>query len=111
MKPLLPTLREKKRYLAFEIITGTKISFDEISKSINKTVLEFLGTLGASKAGIIIMKDKYRKQKGLIRVSHRHVNQLKSALMFITKINNKNVIVKSVGVSGILKKAEAKYLR
>jgi len=46
----------------------------------------------------------------LIKVSNKHVNNLKAALALITNIGREEVIVKSVGVSGILKKAEKKYL-
>ena len=50
-------------------------------------------------------------QKGIIKVNHKHVDELKSALTLIEKINNKKVIVKSLGVSGILNKAEQRYLK
>ncbi len=50
-------------------------------------------------------------QKGIIRVGNKHVNELKAALTFIEKINNQKVIVKSIGVSGILKKAKQRYLK
>ena len=38
------------------------------------------------------------------------VDEIKSALTFVQKINNKDVILKSVGVSGILNKAKERYL-
>ena len=71
---------------------------------------EFLGVLGMSKAGAQILKYNNGSQRGIIRVNHNHVDELRSALAFINQIDNKNAIIKSVGVSGILKKAEEKYL-
>ena len=110
---MLPSLREKKRYLAFEIISKQKIeNFKEASEAIMNAGLMFLGQLGMAKTGVIILKDKWSKdmQRGIIRVNHKHVDNLKAALTVIEKINGKDAIVKSVGVSGILKKAENKYL-
>ena len=66
-----------------------------------------------SKAGILILKDKWNPeaQRGLIRVNNKNVDNLKAALTMADKINNENVIIKSVGVSGILNKAAKKYLK
>ncbi len=114
LKPLLPSLREKKRYLAFEVLSKGKITdFDAVSNTILDTSTEFLGQLGMSKAGIMILKDKYNKdsQRGLIRVNHKNVDNLKAALTMVDNIDNSEVIVKSIGVSGILKKAEKRYLK
>ena len=107
------SLRERKRYLAFEILSnGNMDNFDAVSSAIWDSSLQFLGELGAAQAGIMILEDKYTQhlKRGLIRVNNKHVNHLKSALMLINNINNQDVVVKSVGVSGILKKAEKRYL-
>jgi ribonuclease P/MRP protein subunit POP5 len=109
----LPSLRQRKRYLAFEIISKGKIDdFKAVSEQIWHNSLQFMGELEAAKAGIWLLGDKFspETQKGLIRVGHKHVHQLKASLALIKKINNKKVIVRSLGLSGILKKAEQKYL-
>ncbi|MBW2982015.1 hypothetical protein KY343_03990 [Candidatus Woesearchaeota archaeon] len=106
---ILPTLKEKTRYLAFEIISDHKINdFKAVSKEIHEKSLLFLGQLGLAKAGIRILPEKWNLelQKGIIKVNHRQVDELKSALTLIEKINNKNVVMKSIGVSGMLNKAE-----
>ena len=108
IKSVLPTLREKKRYLTFEIISKNKInSFESVSKAIWKHVLGFLGSKTTGKAGIWILNDKYnsRKQRGVIRVGHKFVDDLKAALIQIKEINNQEVIVHSLGTSGVLNKA------
>lgn len=112
-KPLLPTLREKKRYLAYEVISRHKFSDAiEINKAIMDAAKEFLGNLGMAKAGIIIMNDQFskEKQRGLLRVSNKHLDSLRASLAFTDKISNNEVIIRSVGASGILKKAQQKYL-
>jgi len=110
LKPLLPTLKEKKRYLAFEIISKDQIKqFSEVSESIWAATLGFLGTSGTADLGINVITYDFESKKGLIRVSHKGLDQLKASIMFIKNIEKKPVIVRSIGASGILAKAK-KYL-
>ena len=106
MKPLLPSLKEKKRFLVFEIIAQHQVSFRDAAKSIVDACYHFMGTLGLAKAGIMVLPDQYHENKGIIRVSHRQVNKLKASLLFINTVNHEPVIVRSLGLSGILKKAQ-----
>ena len=108
MKPILPSLKEKKRYLAFEIISDSKFSKSEIEDAVKKQSLEFLGTLGYGKAGVIMLN--IAGNEGIIKVNNRFTNHIKASLMLIKDINNKRVIFKTKGVSGVLKKAKSKYL-
>ena len=113
LKPVLPSLREKKRYLVFEVISKERVNnFEAVSKAISNYSLEFLGQLGAAKAGIIPLANKWNPelQRGIVRIGHKHVDAVKAALMLADKIDNKEVIFRSLGVSGILRKAENKYL-
>jgi len=114
IKPLLPSLREKKRYLAYEVISKSRF-YDAFA--VNKAILEaakdFLGISVMSRAGILPINDKWNAnlQRGIIRVNNKHVDNLKASLIFVKNINGKDAIVKSVGASGILRKAQQKYLK
>ncbi len=113
LKPLLPTLREKKRYLAFEVLSRSKISsFEAVANAVWGRTLEFIGELGAARAGICVIADRYdpQKQRGIIKVSHTHIDELRAALTMITTIQNQEAIVRSLGASGILKKAVRKFI-
>ena len=113
LKPVVPSLREKKRYLAFEVISNEKINdFGLVSNAIMHYSLQFLGQFGAAKAGIMVLNNKWdaRTQRGIIKVSHRHVDALKASLVFAGKTSNTEAIFRSLGLSGILKKAENNYL-
>ena len=113
IKPLLPSLREKKRYLAYEVISKSKFNDAiHVNKAILNAANELLGILGMAKAGIIPLNDKWNEntQRGILRVNNKHVNGLKASLIFVKNIDGKEVIVKSVGASGILKKAQQRYL-
>ena len=114
LKPILPSLREKKRYLVFEVISKEKINdIDAVSNAISQASLQFLGQFGAAKAGIVVLNNKWDQdnQRGIMKVSHKHVDDVKASLVFAKKIGNKDVIIRSLGVSGILKKAENNYLK
>lgn len=113
IKPLLPSLREKKRYLAYEVMSKHKFhDAVHVSKAILDATKEFLGDLGMAKAGIIPLNDQWDEnmQRGIMRVSNKHVDDLKASLIFVESMEGKEVIVKSVGASGILRKLQQKYL-
>jgi len=113
IKPLLPSLKERKRYLAFEIISEQPIKdLKAVSESIWQSTLNFLGENTAGEAGIWILQDKYNKtkQRGLIKVNNKHLERLKTSLMLVKSINKINVTLHTLGVSGVLKKAENSYI-
>ncbi|MFA5141745.1 MAG: Rpp14/Pop5 family protein [Candidatus Woesearchaeota archaeon] len=109
MQRLLPSLREKKRYLVFRVLSKSKIqSQNNLLSQLKLEISSYFGQLGMSLAGIQLMKELYNPetQSGIIRVSNRFVNQLKTSLMLITQLNESEVIVKSVNVSGMINKAK-----
>lgn len=83
-----------------------------VSSAISAKALEFLGEIGCSEAGIIVLNDKYNPdtQRGIMRINHRSLDHLRASLALIDKIDGQDVIVRSIGASGILKKAEGNYL-
>ena len=114
LKPVLPSLREKKRYLVFEVISKEKIKdINLVSNTISGCSLHLLGQLGAAKAGVMVLNNKWNAelQRGIIKVSHKYVDALKASLVFAQKVDDKEVIFRSLGVSGILRKAESKFLK
>jgi len=113
IKPIMPSLREKKRYLVFEIISKNNIkSFSEVSNLIWQSSLSFLGEIETAKAGIWVLPDKWnqKKQRGIIKVNNKYVDNLKTALTLIKSLKRQQVIIKSVGISGMINKADKKYL-
>tara|TARA_Y100000310_G_scaffold345858_1_gene471595 strand:- start:22134 stop:22565 length:432 start_codon:yes stop_codon:yes gene_type:complete len=111
-KPVIPSLREKKRYLVFEVVSKGKVSFKQMYDSLNNALLGFLGQFGMAKAGVMIMEDKWdvNEQKGIIKLDNKSVDSVKSGLMFVNKIDGKDAIVKTLGLSGMINKAESKFL-
>jgi ribonuclease P/MRP protein subunit POP5 len=110
LKPIRPSLKERKRYVIFEVISDKEISQDEVINALSKACLEFMGTLQYGKAGMLALKNQFQGNKGIVRINHIYVDYLKAALMMITEINGKKVNIRVTGVSGILKKARNKFI-
>ena len=106
---LLPALRQKKRYVVFEILADDSFSFLDIKEPVEGAMKEFWGQLGLSKAVPMLLKEKFsnKKQRFIVKVNNKYVDELISAIILIKKIKNTPVIIKSVITSGILKKAGA----
>ena len=98
-----PSKRPKKRYIVFEV--SDKLNNDSaIINAINKSAVNVLGSK-YQQAGIRFLKTKYKPalHKGILRVDNKYAKTLVESL-------NKNHI-KTLGMSGILKKAESRYLK
>ena len=108
MKPLLSSLREKKRYVVFKVISQEQLPFKEINKSIKEHFLSLMGEFGYAKAGLMLLHEQWNQSKntGIAKINHKYVPHLKMALSLIKNIENEKVIVNSLGVSGILAKTQ-----
>ena len=106
MKPLYPTLKEKKRYILLKVYSDFKISFQDIEKEVLAQINNFLGNLEASKAGIIIFKETWdsKSKTFILRVGNKQVDKVKSAITLIKDVKNKPVMIASLKTSGTLRK-------
>ncbi len=103
IKPILPTLRDKKRYIAYEVITDKPQNLTSVmvKEAINKTLLQVLGVFGYAQAGVMFVKGT---TKGIIKVNRPFVDHVKAALLMITHINKQTVIINSTKTSGMINK-------
>jgi ribonuclease P/MRP protein subunit POP5 len=110
-KPLPPSLRNRRRYIAYQVISESKFIFQDLSNSIWHSLLNLMGELGASQADLWIARDLYdeAKQIGIIRCAHDNVEQVRTALALIERIGDVRVIVKVLGISGSIKATRMKF--
>ena len=110
-KPLPPSLRGRRRYIAFQVFSEGKFIIQDLINSIWHSLLNLLGELGASQADIWIARDIYdeAKQIGIIRCSHDNVEQVRTALALIERIGDIRVVVKVLGISGSIKATKMKF--
>ncbi len=109
LKPILPSLKEKKRYLVYEVLSQKPLEKDVSEEILNKTK-GFLGIFDSAKAGLQNVEYDKKTQRGVIRVTTTQVDKLKTSLALISQLNEEESTIRTIGVSGILKKARNKYI-
>lgn len=111
---LLPTLRQKKRYIVFEIVGSlgaAAFRLEEVSSVVVAQLHDFLGTLGMSRSGVIMVKERFVPPFFVLRCNHTAVDDVKSGVILIKKIKNSPVIIRSVSVTGALSHVSSKAPR
>ncbi|MBS3116014.1 hypothetical protein J4421_00280 [Candidatus Woesearchaeota archaeon] len=103
--PLLPSLKQKKRYVVFEIQAEESFSLQEAEAAVKEGLLRFLGEFGVAKAGPMFIREKYQPNKFILKINNKYVAEVISAIILIKSIKNKAVILRSIITSGTLKKA------
>ena len=104
---ILPSLKEKKRYVVFEIVSDKKYSVNDVNKEIELRMKDYLGIWGLSLAKPELIKNKFKGNKFIIKVAHKYVQELITGIILGKSIKNEPVIIKSIITSGTLKKAES----
>jgi len=104
-KLLLPVLREKNRYIKFQVISEEPIGYADLEAAIWNTMLDFFGEFGTSKTSMWIIKNLYdkRNQTGVIRCNNKSVPQTIACLGLISRLGDTRVIFKVLKVSGTIK--------
>jgi len=110
IKPLLPSLREDRRYLVVEITSEHLglFDFDDIYKWLNHCFEKYLGVFGLSEANILVLKETFDKksQRVIISACRKSIDKTKACLVYFDEINKKKVMARSVYCSGTIKKAK-----
>ena len=109
MKPFPPTLRERRRYIHFKVISPT-ITSDlpggsqnqtEVEYAISGAVLSLFGEDGYAKSNFSMIE--YEKGKGICRCTHDWLDNILVALAFLREIEKKPAKIEVLSVSGTLK--------
>jgi ribonuclease P/MRP protein subunit POP5 len=105
LKILLPTLREKDRYIAFQIISEEAITYADLEAAVWNTMLDFFGEYGTSWTSVWLIKNLYDEQKqfGVIRCNNKSVAAMLAALGLVSRLGDIRVIVKVLKISGTIK--------
>ena len=100
MKVLKPASKERKRYILINIKYNGEIEKGYVARLVAKAGLQFLGEFGMAKAGIQVLPETVKDSTAIVRVGHKHVNELKSALALVKEFEGKKVSIQSIKVSG-----------
>ena len=101
-------MRDKERYVAYEIRSNANPGYNA-DKLIVEQVKVLLGVFMAPKANATSMKYNHEKQRGISRINRKFVDCLRTCFAMIKHINNNEVLVRTVKVSGMISKVK-KYL-
>ncbi|MBM4240808.1 MAG: ribonuclease P [Euryarchaeota archaeon] len=118
LKILPPSLREKKRYIAFEVISEEPLSRDDLISLIWKSSLAFCGESQTSKFNIWVMKVwKYQLEehenvlRGILKCTREEVNPVRATMSIIAKFKGKRVVFHTLGISGTIRSATKKFIK
>ncbi|MGV8162659.1 MAG: Rpp14/Pop5 family protein [Candidatus Nanoarchaeia archaeon] len=102
IKSLLPSLKERKRYVAIKIepLNGT-INRNPTEDLIQK-IRAVLGIFDSSEAGIMYLDYDSKNYVSFIRCSASSLNKVRASLLFINELGTQQVILRSLKSSGMV---------
>ena len=104
LKRLPPTLRERQRYILFQIVGEEKFKKGDVLKAINRTGQMFFGELEFSRIHPWLIDFDPEGQVGILRTNNMAKEEAKAILFLVDNINDKRVRITCKKVSGTLKK-------
>ncbi|MEE8402168.1 MAG: Rpp14/Pop5 family protein [Candidatus Hydrothermarchaeaceae archaeon] len=110
MKRLPPTLREKKRYVAFKVESDEPITKDEMTRAVWNHALSLLGEIQASSLGLWVLDYNEDAQEGFLVCKNESLWKVKAVLALVGEINGRKAHVCVKGVSGTIKALKRKFL-
>jgi ribonuclease P/MRP protein subunit POP5 len=105
----LPVLRDKKRYLAFEVTSEQKITRQELAEEISNSVRSLYGDVGCSEINFGLMS--YDGTYGIIRCSKAETWKTRAALACVNKVRGFRISILVLGISGTIKGAMEKFIQ
>lgn len=112
LQTLPSSLREKQRYIIFELITEADArTLGQVVDATWEAALDLLGETGVAEADPWVIKDLFdeERQRGGIRVHKDAVEEMRAALALITDIGGATATVYILGVTGTMDSARDKY--
>ena len=101
----MSSMREKKRYIAFKLISETPVNYNDMKNAVWSSVLGFLGDDDTARSGVQIIKNIWNQleQTCLIKCSNIYVDKIKLSLALISQIGDSKVIFQTTRVSGTIR--------
>jgi ribonuclease P/MRP protein subunit POP5 len=103
-------MREKKRYLAFEVVTesGDPVDRKGLLDEIYFATQTLIGDAGSSEIGYRLMD--FSGSRGIMRVNHGAVELARAAMATVYVIKGTRAYINILGVSGTIRAATEKYI-
>ncbi len=107
LKSIPPSMRSRRRYLVFELLSSGPLSKEDLIRAFSRTGLHLLGEFGYSSLKLSVLE--FEGRKGIIRFMYKKRQSVKAIIALLTEVNGISVIVRTLGVSGTIKKAREKW--
>lgn len=104
LNPIPPTLRGKKRYVKFSLISDTALNEKDVWHSLRETVFSLFGDFGSASLKIWPVKWYAQKNEGILRCSLEGMQSAKLAVIFVQSVGGKKVVPLVISVSGSVRK-------
>jgi len=104
----MPVRSLRKRYIAFNLLSDSPISYKELSQSIWMEILKLYGEFGAAKVGFRLIEYDQKTGFGILRCNHTAVGLIRSSLISLKNIGDVRVIPHVLRVSGTIKALKQK---
>ena len=110
---LQPSLKQRKRYVLFQITPENKEKKfwkREVLDAIEQQLINCFGIFLYAKASPMIVKETFNEQAQqiIIKVNHKYTDELKVAMALLKEIKDTPIQIHSISTSGILKKLKSK---
>lgn len=124
LKILPPTLRDKKRYIAFEVISQGSLGREDIISLMLDGSLYLYGACGTGKFDLWVVKlwrcrinessleyIKEHRMKGILRCRREEVDSVRAVIPTINNFRGKPVVFHTLGISGTIKSAIKNFIK
>ena len=108
LNPIPLSLRDRKRYIVFEVLSEKKFSEQEAMQAMNKTFLQLFGEIGLSKMNYSNVLFDSKNNKGIVKTNNDSLAEARSGILFLKSVAGIEVIPKILYVSGTINKAKSK---
>ncbi len=109
-KPLPPSLRMRKRYVAFLAESDVRLGRREVGSAIAASALALFGETGFSELSLRLLEFSEAEQRGFVVCSHNGVERVVAAMSAVSEIGGARVHLRPLGVSGTVRALRRKFL-
>jgi ribonuclease P/MRP protein subunit POP5 len=104
-----PSLRERRRYLLFEVLCEREIDKRDLLKEIWDSIYSLYGDVGASEIKVRLIEYQNGEERmngvGILRCAHDKVEEARASLACIHSVNGARVGIRVIKISGTIKGA------
>lgn len=111
MKPVPPTLRMKKRYIAFSVHSERRVSKKDVTNAILRETVRFYGELIVSDFSLWIMEFDEDIGTGFLVCNRRFQGEMIASLALIDTVGREKTSFQVLGTSGTIKALKRKFLK